>query len=137
MRPQPVPRAIEERLRDARFLWESGRLESGLLLALVAVAARSRINFPDLKDREAFESTMRAALSMNLSAEFRGEMLAIERIFYKWLRCELVHAGGLPDDVKIDPELGNELTLRAGGAPEYLLKFSSGWFDLCERVARG
>lgn len=128
--------AIDERLRDARFLWESGRLESGLLLALVAVAARSRINYPDFKDRAAFEATMSDALSMTLSAEFRGEMIPVERIFYKWLRCELVHVGGLPDDVKIDPELGPALTLRAGGEPEYLLKFSTGWFDFCERIAR-
>jgi hypothetical protein len=37
-----------------------------------------------------------------------------------------VHEGGLPIDVEfIESE---ELSLRAGGAPNYILKISHGWF---------
>jgi len=61
-----------------------------------------------------------------LKIEFRNELHSIPHIFYKWFRCELVHEGALPIDVEfIESE---ELSVRAGGAPEYTLKISRGWF---------
>ncbi len=43
---------------------------------------------------------------------------------------ELVHDGGLPVDLRFneDAEPG-ELSVRAGGAPDYVLLVSPGWFD--------
>ena len=58
-----------------------------------------------------------------------GQALALEQIFCKWFRCEIVHQGGLPVDVRfmdgIDP---GDLSVRAGGAPEYMLVVSPDWF---------
>jgi hypothetical protein len=55
--------------------------------------------------------------------------VALEHIFYKWLRCQLVHEGALPVDIQFmaddDPQW---MSLRAGGAPEYVLKIGLGWF---------
>ena len=67
---------------------------------------------------------------MRISVEYRGEQWPLEQIFYKWFRCEIVHQGGLPVDVLVleDTDPG-ELSVRAGGAPEYVLLVSPGWFD--------
>jgi hypothetical protein len=120
------------RIEDALFLWENGRREGAFLSALVAVAATSRQRFPDrnaVKDKDAFEQYLSSAHSVRLSVEYRGEAHPIEHIFYKWLRCELLHEGALPVDIEFMPdEHPGALTVRAGGAPEFTLKLSHGWF---------
>lgn len=121
--------AIRDRTNDARFLWDQRRRESALLLALVAVAARARLQHPKLGDRERFVRTLEDAMSARISVEFRGRQHPIEELLYKWLRCELVHSGGIPQDIVIDDALAPGLSLRAGGAPEYVLKLSPGWFE--------
>jgi hypothetical protein len=124
--------SIRGRLDDARFLWQHGRQEGALLSALTAVAATSRLRYPNrkaVKDGDAFKQFLESAHSVRLTVEFRGEMHSIEHILYKWLRCELVHEGGIPVDVQFveDKEPG-VLSVRAGGKPEFVLKFSRGWF---------
>jgi len=122
---------ISERIKDARLLWRVGRREGALLLALVAVAARARLELPRLTgDRDAFERFIRSQFSPRISVEFRGELNSLESLFYKWMRCELVHEGGLPLDLRFkdDGEPG-ELSIRAGGAPEYILLVSPEWFE--------
>jgi len=56
-------------------------------------------------------------------------MHPIEHIFYKWLRCELVHEGGIPVDIEFMPDKDDigTLSVRAGGYPEYILKLSHNW----------
>lgn len=125
--------SIRQRIEDAMLLWGSGRREGALLCALVAVAATSRLRFPDRKavrDSEAFETFLTSAHPVRLSVEYRSELHSVERIFYKWLRCELVHEGGLPADIEFmpDPEPG-VLSIRAGGAPHFVLRVSTGWFQ--------
>ncbi|MGD1277429.1 MAG: hypothetical protein ABR964_09415 [Tepidisphaeraceae bacterium] len=124
--------SVQARVDDALLLWKSGRREGAFLTALVAVAATARKRFPDRKavgDRDAFERFLRTAHSVRLSAEYRGECHPIEHIFYKWFRCELVHEGELPIDIEFmaddDPR---HLSVRAGGAPEFVLKVSESWF---------
>lgn len=124
--------SIHARVEDARFLWQHGRYEGALLSALSAVAATARLRYPDrkaVKDGDAFKQFLESAHSIRLSVEFRGELHTIEHIFYKWLRCELVHEGGLPVDIQFmeDDEPG-ALSVRAGGKPEFILKLSRGWF---------
>lgn len=122
---------VQERAADARLLWEAGRREGAFLMALVAVAARARRDYPrPTRDHAAFERFIRSRFRPRISAEFRGQLYPLERIFYKWMRNELVHEGGLPVDVRFkdDAEPG-ELSLRAGGAPEHVLLVSPGWFD--------
>jgi hypothetical protein len=97
---------------------------------MIAVAATARHRYPDrkaLKDGEAFKQFLTDVMSVRLSVEYRGECHPIEYIFYKWLRCELVHEGGLPIDIEFMPP-DDGLSVRAGGAPEYVLKISRGWF---------
>jgi len=125
--------SLRARIEDASFLWQHGHREGAFLSALVAVAATARRRFPDRKaigNRDAFERFLSSAHSVRLSVEYRGEAHTIEHIFYKWLRCELVHEGGLPIDIEFmsDPEPG-ALGIRAGGAPDFTLKLSLGWFE--------
>jgi hypothetical protein len=123
--------SIKNRLEDAEFLWKSGRLEGAFVMALIAVAATARRTFPEAKgDRQAFEDFLSQGWFKRLSVEYRGEVHPIYHIFYKWFRCELIHEGALPVDVEFmpDPEPG-VLGIRAGGAPEYVLKVSHGWFQ--------
>jgi hypothetical protein len=108
---------ISDRTEDAVFLWQQGRRESALLLACVAVAARARSKYPQEKDREGFVHLLQDARLPRVRVEFRGE-----------LQDELVHNAAIPVDILIDDELGDGLSLRAGGAPEYVLKLSPGWF---------
>lgn len=125
--------SVEARIEDALFLWKSGRREGAFLTALVAVAATARKRFPDRKavgDRDAFERFLEAAYRIRLSVEYRGERHPIEHVFYKWFRCELVHEGALPIDIEFMPGEGpGILSVRAGGAPDFVLKVSENWFD--------
>src|SRR5512145_842485 len=119
---------IGSRIEDALFLYKNGRYEGAFLTALVAVAATARRDDPDQKmgDRESFEAFLDKRRRGVLRVEFRGDVHTIPHIFYKWFRCELVHEGGLPIDVQfIDTD---EMSVRAGGAPEYILKISTVWF---------
>jgi hypothetical protein len=121
---------IRNRIDDALLLWKNGREDGAFLSALIAVAATARLRYPKMKDRECFEQFLRDAHSVKLSVEYRGECHSIEHIFYKWLRCQLVHEGGLPLDIEFmrDDKPGS-MSVRAGGAPEYILKIGHGWFD--------
>lgn len=124
--------SIRARIEDALFLWEHDRLEGAFLSALAAVAASARRQFPNRKaigDRESFERFLTGAHSVRINVEFRGESHPVEHIFYKWLRCELVHEGGVPVDIQFMPDdKPGFMSVRAGGAPEYVLKISHGWF---------
>jgi hypothetical protein len=122
--------AIRARIDDAIFLWDRGRQEGAFLSVLIAVAATARRRYPKMKDREAFEQFLRDSHSVTLSVEYRGECRPIERVFYKWMRCQLVHEGGIPVDIEFmqDVEPGS-MSVRAGGAPEFILKIGTGWFQ--------
>lgn len=121
---------IAERVEDARILWSAERREGALLCVLVAIAARAREADgpgPRTSDRESFESYLAQCLPWRLSVEYRGRLETIEHVFYKWLRCHLVHEAVLPVDLAFFEDDG--LSLRAGGAPEFRLLLSTGWFD--------
>ncbi len=124
---------IQSRIDDALFLWQNGRRDGALLVALVAVAASARRRYPNLKDREAFEQFLHDCHSVRLNVEYRGTCEPIEHIFYKWFRCQLVHEGGLPIDIEFMDT--DEMAVRAGGAPEYVLKVGRGWFHHLIRSA--
>jgi hypothetical protein len=100
-------------------------------MALVAVAARARQEHPrPFGDRDAFERFIESRFRPRVSVEFRGELRSLERIFYKWMRCELVHDGGLPVDLRFRENCEpGELSVRAGGSPDYVLLISPGWFE--------
>jgi len=123
--------SIKARIEDAQFLWAKGRHEGAFLSALVAIAATSRriYPYPAHKDGEAFERFLNQGVFGRLSAVFRGEVLPVYRIFYKWVRCQLAHEGTLPCDLDFVPgTLTGPLSIRAGGAPEFKLRLSQSWF---------
>jgi len=121
--------SLQSRIQDATVLWQNGRHEGAILSALIAVAATSRLRYPDrnaLNDREAFEKFLADEKPGVLAFEYRGEVHTLEHIIYKWLRCQLVHEGELPIDLELTDNEG--LSVRAGGAPEFILRLSRGWF---------
>jgi len=120
--------SIKSRIEDALLLYQNGRYEGAFLNALVAVAATSRHEIQDrsIGDRECFEKFLDKKRRGVIKIEFRGELHTVPHIFYKWFRCELVHEGGLPIDVEFIKT--EDMSIRAGGAPEYILKISHGWF---------
>lgn len=121
---------IGNRIDDALFLWKNGRKEGAFLAALIAVAATARLRYPKMKDRECFEKFLRDTHLPVLRVEYRGERHPFEYIFYKWLRCQLVHEGGLPVDIQFMTEdTQGSMSVRAGGAPEYILKIGDGWLN--------
>ena len=121
--------AVRSRIDDAILLWEKGRQEGAFLSVLIAVAATARRRYPKMKDREAFEQFLRDSHPVTLSVEYRGECHPIEHVFYRWMRCQLVHEGGIPIDIQFmeDVQPGS-MSVRAGGTPEYILKIGTGWF---------
>jgi hypothetical protein len=122
--------SIKSRLEDAELLWKAGRLEGAFVLALIAVAATSRRVFPrPIADQKAFEDFMDQGWFKKMHVEYRGELHEIRHIFYKWFRCNLIHEGELPIDVEIIPDSKpGILSVRAGGAPEFVLQVSQGWY---------
>ena len=122
---------LHKRVDDALFLWNNGRHDSAFLMALIAVAATARLRYPKPKmnDREGFEQFLRDTRLRVGRVEFRGDGHPLEHIFYTFLRNNLVHEGALPVDIQFmtesDPQM---MTIRAGGAPEYVLKIGHGWF---------
>jgi len=131
--------SVRARIDDALLLWANGRHEGAFLNALIAVVATSRRRFPDRKsvtDRQAFEMFLESTHSVRLSVEYRGESHPIEHILYKWFRCELVHEGSIPLDIKFMPdEEPGTLSVCAGGSPEFVLKSQrDGSINLIEAV---
>ena len=123
--------SIKNRVEDARQLWQSGRKEGAFLNALIAVAAtaRKRYPHPQYKDKESFLKFLQESHGGRISAEFRGECIPIEEIFYKWVRCQLVHEGELPFDIEFINDKNEGMTIRAGGPPEYKLLICYNWIN--------
>ena len=121
--------SIRDRVEDALVLWKNGRLEGAFLIALIAISASARRRYPRVGDRESFEQFLTDSHTVRISVEYRGTCYPVEHVFYKWLRCNLVHEGELPVDIEIMPDSEpGTMSVRAGGAPEYVLKISEGWF---------
>lgn len=123
--------SIKNRVEDARLLWKKGRKEGAFLNALIATAAtaRKRYKYPKYKDRESFTKFLQDSHPGRIGLEFRGKCELIEEIFYKWMRCELIHEGKLPFDIEFINDKGNGMTARAGGHPEYKLLIGYNWID--------
>lgn len=131
--------SIRRRVEDAIELYKLNRFEGALLCALVAAAATARKEEPNknVGDRECFEAFLAGGAFQRIGAvEFRGKLHTIPHIFYKWLRCELVHEGGVPMDIEfVGEKSSGMLSLRAGGAPSYVLQLGHGWlFEILHLV---
>jgi hypothetical protein len=122
--------STQERIDDALVLWHAKRREGAFLMAVVAVVVRSREDFPKpMRESESFRRYIESKFATRVSVEYRGKLWPIEDIFYTWFRCEIVHGTGLPLDIGLtEGREPDELTVRAGGAPDYKLLVSSSWF---------
>lgn len=131
--------SIVDRLADADLLWQHNRREGALLVVLIAVAATARRSFPGLEnDRAAFEAFMRTTHDWTIAVEHRGEAVDMDHLFYKWLRCELVHTGSLPSDLRIDDSFPDPRAcgVRAGGEPDHTVLLSPGWYPFLASAVR-
>lgn len=98
--------SIKKRIEDAIFLWQNDHFEGALLSVLIEIAATARLRFPDRNksnDKEAFEKFLNESSRIKTKVEFRGGCRPLENIFYKWLRCKLVHEGSTPPDIQFVP----------------------------------
>ena len=129
--------SIRARLEDADLLWRDGRLEGALLVVLVAVAATARKTLPDVRgDRNAFVAFLKSTHGWAVTVEFRGKQVDLDQLFYEWLRCELVHTGSLPVDVRVEDFAGDPAacSVRAAGAPSYTLLVTPGWYHYLRQI---
>jgi hypothetical protein len=108
--------SVRQRLDDALFLWNNGRKEGAWIQVLIAAAATSRMRFPKKKEGEAFRAFIREVKPTILDANaravpggigiefynrFRGDGVALDRLIYTHMRCDLVHEAVLPEEVQI------------------------------------
>ncbi len=129
--------SIANRISDAEILWNTEHKEGAFLCALIAVAATARKRFKNEKDSAAFVRFLEQSTNVKMSVEFRGKLQALEFVFYKFMRCHLVHEGELPPDIRFTEEMvPSQMSVRAGGAPEYILKIGTGWFFHLLQVVR-
>ena len=128
--------SIEQRIIDAKLLYDHGRFEGALLSVLVGAAGTSRLRFPrgtpskrkrgeTMRDGEAFEAFMNEEMRRvgECRVFFNGECNSAERIFYKWLRCTLAHEAKLPDQIvfRADCTPRHASLKRDVGPPERLI----------------
>ncbi|HKR59487.1 MAG TPA: hypothetical protein VJS64_07110 [Pyrinomonadaceae bacterium] len=117
---------IVRRIQKAEKDYAEGDYENALIQALIAVAATSAARYPNLGDRVRFEKFLAKDFGPNLGANFaikdgfikvpyKGQQQQVEHIFYKFLRCELLHEADVPPDIEfVDPTTGILFTSRDG-----------------------
>ncbi|MEV4201084.1 hypothetical protein [Micromonospora globbae] len=122
--------SIGERMIDAEVLWTADRREGALLSLLVALSAAARIEYPNTGDGAAFRRFLAARHTWNISVEHRGQLVTVDQLMWKWLRCELAHEATLPFDVQFYEPAADPggLVIRAGGAPSYCVLLSAEWY---------
>lgn len=128
--------SIVSRMTDADVLWTAGRREGALFMVLIAVSATARKAHPDLRDGEAFRAFLSAHHHWSIEIEHRGQQVTVDQLMWKWLRCEIAHQAALPIDVQLydfddDP---HALRIQAGGAPNYCVRLSNGWYWWLRRI---
>lgn len=101
--------SVIDKIIDAQLLYANGRKEGALLSVLVAVGATSRKRYPlgTKKDGEAFTSFLAEELTKVLrigqfNIKFRDEMITLQDLLYKFVRCNLTHEAILPEDIKFE-----------------------------------
>ncbi len=127
--------SVRSRLEDAKHLYEVGRFDGALLSVLVAVAATSRKRRPmPEQDRVAFESFLREEMLVvtggaveSYHVRFRGKMVRMEELLYRFVRNQLAHEGKLPTDVRFErsKDVGSLLT----NVTEDSITLSESWMD--------
>lgn len=158
MRPGNIKRLVD----DADYLMAGGRHESALLQLLIAVAATSKKVFPDgtlsidqpvtrkgkpnpMPDNERFRrfvgARIRDLLMPPLLTDtdphgpiigFVGGLPDPESVLYEQYRCNVVHEGGLPPDIRFSPEIDSQPGIGISFS-NGTVEFSSGLLTLLRR----
>ncbi len=128
--------SVKDKIIDARLLYANGRKEGALLSVLVAVAATARKRYPfgTKKDGDAFTSFLGEELTKVLrigtyNVKFRGEMITLQDLLYKFVRCNLTHEAVIPDDIVF--EKGDALKV---SVDEGCITLSDRWIDVLTTV---
>ena len=105
--------SVKDRIIDAQLLYANGRKEGALLSILVAVAATARKRYPvgSKADGDAFTSFLAEELPKvirvkHFNVKFRNEMILLQVLLYKFIRCNLAHEAELPEDIKFEESDG-------------------------------
>lgn len=124
--------SVKDRLEDAHLLLSSGRIDGAVLSYIVAAAATSRKRYPKgevRSDGEAFKRFLREetlvmtygrikewSLQILHAPDHRyvDRMMPLADYLYEFMRCELVHEGKLPSNVKLLDEPENHGVVRLG-----------------------
>jgi hypothetical protein len=140
--------SIRARIDDGRALLAMKRPQGALLLFLVAVAATARKRFPKkttpstrkpgskMDDREAFEtffvsgmndvSPFKSTTGKGFAVPVGPDHVRVETVFYKFMRCNLVHEGELPPSVHFVEETRPNTVSFAAVSP---LRIGHGWLN--------
>lgn len=101
--------SVRNRIIDAQLLYANDRKEGALLSILVAVAATARKRYPfgTKNDGDAFTSFLAQELPKvirigQFNVKFRNEMILLQDLLYKFVRCNLAHEAELPEDIKFE-----------------------------------
>jgi len=158
--------SIEDRLEDVELLLQHQRYDGALTILIIAIAASARKVYPRtmksfdqpekaMGDGESFRyflgSRIKSIIQNNSSGpyprrsslllEFRGRLLNVEDIIYKYCRNSLLHEGVMDPDIELvatfetPPQAtflnnGIEISLSCGEK----LTLSLGWLDLFKKV---
>lgn len=96
---------VRDRLEDASLLWGHNRRHGAWIQILIATAATSKKRFPQLKDGESFRKFIRQVSRTIITGDSSlsptevtvifnadsGDGLELDKLFYKHLRCNLLH----------------------------------------------
>jgi len=100
--------SVRARIEDAEVLWKAGRLEGAVIQVLIAVGATVRKRYPKpMGDNKAFKQFIHDEIAKitngpttNVDFYYDGKHhVGVEDIIYKFIRCNLVHEGKLPETI--------------------------------------
>ncbi|MGK3120437.1 hypothetical protein QZH45_14280 [Pseudomonas corrugata] len=150
--------SIAQTIEDAEFLKKEGRYIAALAQAFIAIAASSKIKFPEgvrsrwkpsknMSDREAFITFLGTELrrkyfsyaygldaSSGIIVDLDGEAQPIERILYEKYRCGLIHEAKLSSQFELieDADPAAVSINRANGK----LAIGYSWIDLLLQIVK-
>ncbi len=121
---------IKGKLDDAIFLWQNERRESAFLLVLICLIDLSIKRYPDENEvKEAFLKMFKD-FKTNFYLEYRGEQVAIESIFFKYVKNKIDRERKYSFSLEFINDKDVEKILIIDGLhPEYILRIGVSWFS--------
>ena len=122
----------------------SGDWESALTNALIAVAATSKLRYPNVGDRRAFVAFLKDEFAENIQpnvaiiggyfkVHLGGQLIEIEEILYKFVRCHLLHEADVsPQLCFVEPAEGLSISYADDGR----LQIGKGVIEILVRIVR-